>query len=629
MRTIYKGYLKGKGKKTVEKFKEDPSTLVKYNTARQYDSYVGVLDDDYVMIDIDSIEESDLLLDIIEDLDIKCSVLETTQGIHVYFKGYDLTANKVDWFSPIGIKVTAKLGCRNTVDPLKIDGKSRPWIIKSKEHDPLPKWLYPMSRKENHVQQISEGSRNQELFNYILKLQSTGMSKQEIKDTIRIINKYILDDPLPEQEVEVIIRDEAFMKESFFQKSKFLHDKFAMFLIQEHHIIRIVDVLHVYKDGVYSDRQADIERAMIKHLPMLTKTQRAEVLAYLQLKAPMKKLANEKYVALNNGILNIDDWQLQDFDPAIIIKNKIPINYREGAYYEVTDNALNKLAVNDKELRTIFEEIFGYILLRRNEIGKAFILTGDGKNGKSTFLKMIRAFVGQENTSSLDLKEIGKQFKTAELFGKLMNIGDDISSEYIKDNSEFKKVTTGEYINVERKGKDPFDFQNYAKLIFSANKMPRINDTSSGLTRRLMIIPFNATFSPEDDDYDPFIQDKLISDESMEYMLILAINGLKRLLHSKSFSYSKQIEIELTQYEELNNPIIAFLKEEPKLINESTLDVFMQYQSWAMDNGFKAVGKTHFSREVCRMKKLTTKNVKVKGEKNKVIRVFTDIVPST
>ena len=65
---IYKGYLKSKGKRTVETFKDTPENLVKYNTARRYDSFVGVLADDYIMLDIDTHEESDILMDIIEDL---------------------------------------------------------------------------------------------------------------------------------------------------------------------------------------------------------------------------------------------------------------------------------------------------------------------------------------------------------------------------------------------------------------------------------------------------------------------------------------------------------------------------------------------------------------------------------
>ncbi len=620
---MYKGYLPGNGKHAAQKFK-DGENLLTYNGAREYESFVGILDDEFIMVDVDDIQESKLLLNIIKKLNIQCSVLATDNGHHFYFKGYDLTTNKIKWFTPLGIKCDFKLGMKQTADPLRIDGKTRRWVYKSDEHQSMPKWLMPTSRKENGLAKLEDGDgRNQELFNYILKLQSVGMNKDEIRETIRLINDFILKDPLPKDEIEIILRDEAFMKESFFVKGTFLHDKFAKFLISEHNIITIMDVLHIYKDGVYSDKLTDIEKAMIKHLPVLTKARRQEVLSYIQLEAKECELAAVNYIAVKNGIVNIDNWELQNFDPNIVIKNKIPVAYVKNAYFEVTDITLNKIANQDKQLRKILDEIFGYILLRRNEYGKAFILTGDGSNGKSSYLKIVRKLAGDENTSSLDLKELNQRFKTAELFGKLANIGDDISGEYIKDNSEFKKLATGDTINAERKGRDPFDFSNYAKLIFSANRMPRINDTSNGLLRRLLMVPFKAKFSIDDSDYDPFIQDKLLSDESMQYVLQLAFVGLKRLLKNKKFTSSKVVQKESEKYEEQNNPIIGFLNDtNPKLENEVASDIYRQYSVWCVENGFQSVANNTFSREVSKLKGLETKVKRVNG-KNK--RVFINV----
>ena len=67
-------------------------------------------------------------------------------------------------------------------------------------------------------------------------------------------------------------------------------------------------------------------------------------------------------------------------------------------------------------------------LYRDNTIGggKAVILVGEKSNGKSTFLHVVKNMLGDKNIASLDLKELGDRFKTAELFGKLANIGDDI-----------------------------------------------------------------------------------------------------------------------------------------------------------------------------------------------------------
>lgn len=616
--SLYKGYLRGDGKHAATKI--IGKKLLTYETVRREPSYVGVMSNDYIMVDVDTKVQARKLLKIIQALNIGSSVLETTKGMHFYFRGYEVTTNRIGWYTPIGIKADFKLGIKNTADPLRIEGKTRHWVYKSDIFDPLPKWLIPLSNHQNHVAQLDAGERNQKLFNYILTLQRNGLSRDEIRATIRIINKYMLSSPLPDREVNTILRDDAFLKESFFgQKGTFLHDKFAKFLIDEHHIVTIAGVLHIYKDGVYLDDQAEIERAMIKHIPGLTKARRLEVLSYLQLQAKETPLSSENYIALKNGIFNLQTWKLGPFTPNIVIKNKIPVDYIPGAYYDVTDKTLNKIANHEHALRVILEEIFGYVLFRRNELGKAFILTGDGSNGKSSYLKIVRRLVGADNTSSLDLNELGQRFKTAELFGKLANIGDDISNEYLKGDSEFKKLTTGEAINVERKGKDPFDFTNYAKLVFSANKPPRINDTSNGLIRRLMFIPFNAHFTPQDDDFDPFITDKLLSEDSIQYVLQLGLKRLKNLLEVHHFTNSKAVDIESEKYAELNNPIIAYLREEdPKLINESTKEAYVGYNTWCVDNGYKSVSQIAFSREVSKRRELTTKTQRIDGKKKQI-----------
>lgn len=617
---MYKGYLKGNGKHAANKFK-DGAKLLSYHTARKEDSFVGILDDEYIMVDVDEMAEAENLLDIIEDKNINCSVLETTNGMHFYFKGYDITANKIKWFSNIGILCDYKLGIKNTADPLKIDGKTRKWLRKCTEHDSLPSWLYPYNKKNPNLTKMGEGDgRNDKLFTYILKLQSQGMAKNDIKESISIINNYILEEPVTQGELNVILRDEAFMKESFYIKGSFQHEKFGDFLINEHHICKVTNVLHIFKDGVYSDKQEDIEEAMIRHIPALKRMQRQETIAYLQLKAKHKNFASTKYVVVKNGVFNLETWQLEDFTPEIITRNKIPVAYIPGAYYEVTDKTFNKIAVNDKKIRAILEEILGYILFRRNEFAATFILTGDGSNGKSSYLKIIRKLIGSDNASSLDLNELDQRFKTAELFGKLANIGDDIGKGYIKESSIFKKLSTGETLNVERKGKDPFDFTNYAKLIFSANEMPRINDFSDGLGRRLQIVPFKAKFTSNDDDYDPFITDKLLSDVSMQYVLNLALKSLKRLLIEKKFTKSKAVEDELIKYQEENNPIISFVNNEDVELERAVVgDVYLQYKVYCAENGFQCVSNVNFSKQVKHLYKF---DVKVQWIDGKSKRLF-------
>ena len=594
---IFKGFIPTKGKKPIESIKGRTS-FYSLGDVSHLGSYGGVLKDDVILIDSDDEEQSKILFKIIQDLDIKCNVIQTDRGKHFYFKNTDVKSNKINNQCPLSLTLDYKLGTRNTVIPLKINGVHRKWLRETDTMDPLPVWLIPIGKNIIDFTSMGEGDgRNQTLFNYILKLQSEGLSKDEIRETITIINKYILEDPLPERELATILRDEAFLIETFYKDGKLQYEPLAKYMIENEHIVSINDELHIYKDGIYVNDKKEIERRMLKYINNSTRTPRQEVLTYLEMLCRNVNRTSEYYIAFENGIYNLQTKEMIDFDKKYIITNKIRTNYNPEVYSEIMDNTLDKICCYDKELRNLIEEMIGYCLFRRNSFEKAFILTGNGANGKSTLLEIIERMIGEENISSVALEELDERFKTYQLEGKLVNIGDDISNNYIEDNSTFKKLSTGQKVNVERKGKDPYDLENYSKLIFSANELPRINDLTDALKRRLIFVPFNAKFSKKDKDYDPFILDKLTQPEALEYLLKLAVDGLHRLIENNGFEVPKQSLKLWEEYEEINNPVVAFLNEF-NIDGETVEETYLKYTTWCSQSGLKPLSKNVFGREV-------------------------------
>ncbi|AFM40310.1 phage/plasmid primase, P4 family, C-terminal domain protein [Desulfosporosinus acidiphilus SJ4] len=613
---FYKGYIPTRNKKPLKEFK-DGNNFIVLDWARKLDEYAGVLAEGVILIDIDDMESSDIVLRILDDLSIQTLVIGTTRGKHFLFNNTDVTTNKTHTNTAIGITVDIKLGSRNSYHILKFDGVKRPVLRKADELAELPKWLLPV-KSSISFSILEEGDgRNQALFNYILTLQSEGFNKNEIIETIGIINKYVLKAPLEQREIDTILRDEAFKKKSFFTKQGFQHQDFAKYLVREEHIVWINNVLHIYKDGIYSDKQRDLEIAMIRHIPELTQSRRREVLTYLELVADHVEMSPPNFIALGNGIYDLEMDELREYCPEIVIKNRISVNYEPETYDETVDKTLSNICCQDTELRIHLEEVIGYLLLRRNELGKFFVLTGSGSNGKSTFIDMLKYFLKPENYSALALGELGQRFKTAEVFGKLANLGDDISGKYIEETDILKKLVTGETLNVERKGKDPYEFESYAKLIFSANDMPRINDLSDGLKRRLVIIPFNAKFSSSDADFDPFIIDKLLSEKAMKYLLRIGIVGLKRVLAAKDFIKPAVVKKALAHYELENNPLLGFLEEHPKLNNELVKDVYLRYDLWCRQCNLKPLSRPMFGRELAKYG-YKSKTVTLQGESSRV-----------
>lgn len=629
MRQLFKGYVPTKDKKCLMPFKNKSSAdLQSYKQVKNLPEYAGILDDNVILIDVDDYEQSEKLMQIIEDYQCNCRVYQTTRGKHFVFMnvgdsgGYLVDKCGIKKMLACGIIADIKVGCKNSYSILKYADKEREILYDiedNEDYEPLPKWLLPINTKTRFIDMEAGDGRNQALFNYILTLQSNDFSIEEARETLRIINKYVLSDPLDDQELETLSRDEAFQKPVFFRKNSFLFDQFAHYLKSNNHIIKLNSQLHIYRDGIYVDGAKEIEAQMIAHISNLSRAKRAEVLSYMDVMIrDNSRPSPANYIAFKNGVYNLETDELEDFTPEYIITNKIPYDYNPDAYSEITDNTLNKLACYDESVRLLLEECIGYCFYRRNELRKSFILTGEKENGKSTFLSMVEHLLGQENTASLDLKELGDRFKTAELVNKLANIGDDIGDEFIPNPAIFKKLSSGNPISVERKGQDPFDFSSYAKLLFSANNIPRIKDKSGAVISRLVIIPFDARFSPNDPDFDPYIKYKLIQEEPMQYLINLGIEGLKRVLKNRKFTTSQKVEHAIEEYEENNNPILLFFKEDIKIENEPTNVIYQRYTEFCLSNSFTPMSNIEFSKQVKKHFDYDIINKTIKGKKYRI-----------
>ena len=622
---FFRGFVETKNKKCIEKFK-GRTDFKTFEQVQSLPEYAGILAAETILIDVDDFEASEILFKVVKEYALTCRVYRTSRGKHFLFKNSGVPTNKTGCKLAIGLTADIKIGTRNSYEVLKYDNQNREILYDTAENEEaqqLPRWLFPVKSKMEFLNMETGDGRNQGLFNYILTLQSNDFSVEEARETIRIINKFVLKVPLSDDEIETVLRDDAFKKPVFFMGSTFLFDKFATFLKNNNHIIKINNQLHIYKNGIYISGLAEIEAEMIQHIPGLNRAKRTEVLAYLDILIRENfKAEDANLIAFENGLYNIVDDSFVEFTPEHIITNKIRWKYNPEAHSELADKTLNKIACNDPQIRALLEEAIGYCFYRRNELGKAFILTGDKSNGKSTFLSMVQYLLGVENISSLDLKELGDRFKTAEMFGKLANIGDDIGDEFIANPAIFKKLVTGERVSAERKGQNPFEFNNYSKLLFSANNIPRIKDKTGAVQRRLTIIPFDARFSADDPDFNPYIKHLLKTDEVMEYLINLGIAGLKRVLLNRKFTGSTKVQKAMDEYEENNNPIIGFFREcedeEFQIENEPTNVVYKRYQEYCLANSLQPMSNIEFSKQVNRILNMRVENKWLNGKKHRI-----------
>lgn len=620
----YKGFVKNvKG----QKYPPRNPQLLSLNEVETFDSFSGVMYTNTVLIDADEEPHNDILQNIIKGENLAAYVTdrEGGRGIHMLMINSNTSLKKADKVMlACGIIVDFHPGYSLPYECLKFNGTERTPIYNKQPYKEMPKYFTPLPKCTIDFSNLGEGDgRNSTLFSYILTLQNAGFNEDDIKETIRIINTYVLSEPLEEKELEVILRDEAFKKQAFFIKNKFSHDKFAEHVRATYHVKKINDQLCIYDQGVYVPGSLAIERAMLQDISSLTDNQRKEVLKYLNVICIEEKQQDDlNLIAFQNGIYNIGTNSLEQFSPDIIITNKIPWNYNPDAKSDLVDTVLNRLSCNDKEIRYSLEEVAGACLYRSATIGggKCAVLVGDKHNGKSTYLHMVQSMLGSENYSAVDMGDLKDRFSTIMMFGKLANIGDDISSEYIADTSILKKMVTGEVIKAEQKGSPAINFTPYAMHIYSANDIPHMKDRTGAMQRRLLLIPLNGKFTADSPDYDPAIRYKLGQPEHMEYFIQCALDGLADLLKNKVFRIPAQVQKKLAEYEVENNPILSFVEEQgtENIINELTDDVYKRYQVFCAENGFQAGSKLTFSKKINQTLGTISKQSWVNGKNKKI-----------
>jgi putative DNA primase/helicase len=142
-----------------------------------------------------------------------------------------------------------------------------------------------------------------------------------------------------------------------------------------------------------------------------------------------------------------------------------------------------------------------------------------------------------------------------------------------------------------------------------------MKDKTGAVLRRLVIVPFNARFSKDDPDYDPYIIYKLREPEVMRYLCRIGIEGLRRVIVNKAFTASEKVEKAVKDYEVSNNPILLFLQdtELSKIENQPTKDVHKAYRVFCIENGFSEMTLSTFSKELNRRLGLVVERRRVNG----------------
>ena len=366
-------------------------------------------------------------------------------------------------------------------------------------------------------------------------------------------------------------------------------------------------LIYVYRDGVYRPTGEMRIRQQVKHLlldhdcpELWSRALSKEVVEFISLDVPeLPTQPSTELINLENGLLRVKTRELLPHSPQWLSTVRIPIPFDPNATCPQIDRFIEEVFPDDAI--PLAWEILGDLLTPDRSIQKAICLLGEGGNGKSAFLDLASNFVGTENVCHLSLQKLeSDRFSAARLYGKLANICPDLPNDRLSSSATFKAITGCDRITAEFKYRDSFEFTPFARLIFSANQLPRSNDISQAFFDRWLIVPFPNRFRhTRHETPRSILQHRLCSLCELSGALNKALEGLQRVRRCSRFTEPRESRVAMEHYRAANDSIFAWLDENTVASIEATVpqsDLHAAYAAHCRQHYRRPASKQSFGR---------------------------------
>ena len=493
---------------------------------------------------------------------------------------------------------------------------------------------------------IKQGERNDVLFRFGCSLRHRGKSDEDIMNALKVANIENCTAPLTVGEIKQIHRDvcrygaghdgmgtmegeesgvKAFGNKSgaeaasyeFRKGNKILHNVLGKLLLDKNMARNIDGAPAIWTGQRWEFGKTAFDRVMIEYADDITDHARTEVFKYLQAVMPSVSTDNgfdgRYYVQFQNCTWDVLAEEEVEPKPSMLIIGTLPVDLDLNAPYGDADRFIESLSAGDEQVYRALLEVVGMCMCSRRITDQAAFLIGragasgrkTASNGKSTYMGVIQSLIGTENASVLDIATLGQRFQAEHIVGKLANIGDDISDDFLegKELMLFKKIVTGNQIITDVKGVKGFKFKPTATMLFSMNAMPRIKDTTDGMLRRLAFIPFRRSFRPGDPDYNPRAAEDMAKPENLSRLALIALMQLPYLIDRFELTKIDGMEIEADEVRADNDIVVRWIADE--MIEDVEFDdmwsddMYARFTRWADNSGERyAVTKQVFTKRV-------------------------------
>lgn len=308
-------------------------------------------------------------------------------------------------------------------------------------------------------------------------------------------------------------------------------------------------------------------------------------------------------INLKNGVFDLNKCQLVQHSSAFLLTSQLPFEYDENASCPWWTHYIKTTFINphtkktDESLVRLVQEAVAYSMTTDISHQVMFWCVGEGENGKGVLFHILN-HLGGDSAIPLNLSNLSRErYQLATLPGKRIALCPEASStSRLLEDATIKSLVSGDPIQVRQIHRSPFTLYPQAKLWWAMNRLPVVADTSHGMWRRIIMLPFNQIFDEKSRIKD--LKEKL--DQELSGIFNWCLEGHKRLQAEGHFSYCQQAEEMKGNFQYESNVIKLFVDDccDKGDYKESASALYKLYSAWSKQNGYKPMSNRNFKQEM-------------------------------
>lgn len=292
-----------------------------------------------------------------------------------------------------------------------------------------------------------------------------------------------------------------------------------------------------------------------------------------------------------NGFIDLRTGRLIPHSPTQLVMKQALVRYEPNAQCPRFDRFIRSVLLDDKDYIDYMQKVLGYAITGEVNEQVFFIAYGRGSNGKTTLFETIMGLMGDYACTtefdlflSTDKTAVRTQEAVGKLKGKRIAVASETSDSRKFSEAVIKKVTGYETLTGANLHKDTYEFLPTHTLFFAANHLPGFKDGSRGMKRRIVVLPFDATFEGKTLDKDLIIDLRAESEGILSWL----VAGAQRYYKEGLGDQPRVVRQATNEYIDDNDVLGRFIKEcivKTPNANISGTELAETYEAWCRENG--------------------------------------------